>query len=55
MKNREIVWLPEEDKDYVRSFVLDEDDDMMVFSKPAGLACQTIFVQANTDGRQFPM
>lgn len=41
MKNREIVWLPEEDKDYVRSFLMEEDDDMMVFNKPAGLACQT--------------
>ncbi|MAK62329.1 MAG: RNA pseudouridine synthase [Ponticaulis sp.] len=41
MKNREIVWLPDEDKDFVRSLLIDEDDEMLAFNKPAGLACQT--------------
>lgn len=41
MRNREIVWLSDSEKDFVRSFLLEEDDDMLVFDKPAGLACQT--------------
>ena len=41
MRNREIVWLPDEDKAYIRSLILDEDDDILVFNKPDGLACQT--------------
>lgn len=47
-KNREIVWLSDEDKDYVRSFLMEEDDDMMVFNKPAGLPCQTRKVDDHT-------
>ena len=41
MRNRNIVWLPDEDKDFIRSFLIDEDDEMLAFNKPAGLACQT--------------
>ncbi len=48
MKNRETVWLSDEDKEFARSFLLEEDDDLMVFNKPAGLACQTRNVDDRT-------
>ncbi|MAP93715.1 MAG: RNA pseudouridine synthase [Ponticaulis sp.] len=41
MRNRDIVWISDEDKAFVRSFLIDEDDDMLAFNKPAGLPCQT--------------
>lgn len=41
MRNRETVWLSDEDKSYIRSFLLDEDDQILAFNKPAGLPCQT--------------
>ncbi len=41
MRNRDIVWLSDEDKAFIRHFLLDEDDDILAFNKPAGLPCQT--------------
>lgn len=41
MKNREIVWLSDEDKEFIRYFLIEEDEEILAFNKPAGLACQT--------------
>lgn len=41
MRNRQTVWLSDEDKALVQSFLIEEDDQIMAFNKPAGLACQT--------------
>ncbi|MAF58287.1 MAG: RNA pseudouridine synthase [Ponticaulis sp.] len=49
MRNRETVWLTDEEKDFVRSFLIEEDDDILAFNKPAGLPCQT----RKTDDQTF--
>ena len=48
MRNREIVWLSDDEKAFVQSFLLEEDDDILVFNKPAGLPCQTRKVDDQT-------
>jgi len=41
MRNRERIVLAAEEADYVRALVCHEDDALIAFDKPAGLACQT--------------
>ncbi|MAI89098.1 RluA family pseudouridine synthase [Ponticaulis sp.] len=48
MRNREIVWLSDDEKAFVQSFLLEEDDDILAFNKPAGLPCQTRKVDDQT-------
>lgn len=41
MRNRDTIWLSDADKDFIRACVIEEDEEMMAFNKPAGLPCQT--------------
>lgn len=35
------MWLSDDDKDFIHNFLLEEDDQIFAFNKPAGLPCQT--------------
>ena len=48
MRNRETVWLSDHDKQFIKDILIDEDDELLVFDKPAGLPCQTRDVDDRT-------